>query len=523
VKIAGYFTQDSSNPKRYIRYMTMSTPMQNPLHAFCTASQKAKAWVRAGLASCMALAACTQPAPSPPTANVQQPNAPVQLWTTTADQRLVLTPSLLEFIAAEGVADIEIDTATRYQQIVGFGAAITDASAWLIQNKLDANQREALLRELFGRDGDGIGFDFARLSIGASDFSRHHYSLDDPPDGKPDPELKHFDIAPNREDVIPVTRQVLAINPQLKIMASPWSAPAWMKDSHNLVKGHLSPAHYDAFARYLLKYVQAFATEGIPVTALSVQNEPDFEPGDYPGMRMNAPERTRFIGDYLGPLLAEHAPQVQIFDWDHNWDKPEEPLAVLNDAGASRYISAVAWHCYGGDASAQSRVHDAYPERDAYMTECSGGEWEPLISGGLTLQMRSVVIGSLRHWARGVLLWNLALDENRGPHAGGCDTCRGIVTINSKTGAVSRTDDYYALAHVSRFVRRNAWRVASTETGDGVDNVAFVNADDGTRVLVAVNSNDAPRTVHVREGEHRFVADLPAKSVTTFRWLAEAR
>lgn len=475
--------------------------------------------VALGLLLCFQLAACDD-APPRADAGAGSRGARVEAWTTTSDQRLALAPSTLEFGPADGPVDIEVDAATRYQQVVGFGASITDASAWLIRHGMDAAQREALLRELFGREGDGIGFDFTRLTIGASDFSRRHYSLDDPPDGKPDPELRHFDIAPNRDDVIPVVKQALAINPQLKIMASPWSAPAWMKDSGSLIKGRLAPEHYDAFARYLLKYVEAYAAEGVPVTALTVQNEPDFEPGDYPGMRLNAPERARFIGDHLGPLLAQHAPQVQIFDWDHNWDKPEEPLGVLADPVAARYVPAVAWHCYAGDASAQSRVHDAYPDRDAYMTECSGGDWEPLASGGLTLQMRSVVIGSLRNWARGVLLWNLALDENRGPHAGGCGTCRGIVTIDSKTGAVSRTDDYYALAHVSRFVRRGAWRVASTETGDGLDNVAFVNADDATRVLVVGNSGAAPRVLGVREGGRRFVATLPAKSVATFRWAA---
>src|SRR5690606_10055084 len=162
-----------------------------------------------------------------------------------------------------------------------------------------------------------------------------------------------------------------------------------------------------------------------------------------------------------------------------NWDRPQEPLAVLADPAASKHVSAVAWHCYGGDVSAQAPVRDAFPGKDVYMTECSGGDWEPVRSGGLTLQARTLVIGTTRHWARGVRCWNRALDANGGPHAGGCDTCRGIVTVDSRTGAVTRTDDYYALAHASRFVRRDAWRIASTEIGDGIDNVAFENVDDG--------------------------------------------
>ena len=444
----------------------------------------------------------------------------VDVWTTTSDQRLALAPSTLRFGTEGGSADIKVEAATRYQQMVGFGASITDASAWLIQHRMDPKQREALLRELFGREGEGIGFDFARLTIGASDFSRSHYSLNDPLDGKPDPELRQFSIDVNQEDVIPVTRQVLEINPDLKIMASPWSAPAWMKDTGSLIEGTLLPEHQDAFARYLLAYIDAYAGQGIPIFALTVQNEPDHEPGDYPGMRLNAPERARFIAGHLGPLRDQHQPQVQSFDWDHNGDQPQEPLADLADPAAAKHVSAVAWHCYNGDVAVQTAVRNQHPDKDVYLTECSGGDWEPVRSGGLTLQARTLVIGSTRHWARGVLFWNLALDENNGPNAGGCYTCRGVVTINSATGEVTRTDDYYALAHASRFVRRDAWRIASTETGGGIDNVAFENADDRSRVLIVSNSNNAPRRIVVADDGRRFVHQMPAKSVTTFRWAA---
>ena len=179
----------------------------------------------------------------------------------------------------------------------------------------------------------------------------------------------------------------------------------------------------------LLRYVDAYAAEGIPIFALTVQNEPDYEPKDYPGMRLNAPARARLIGDHLGPMIARRGSGPLIFDWDHNWDKPEEPMGVLSDPVAGNYVDAVAWHCYGGDVAAQSPVHDAFPDKDAYMTECSGGDWEPVRSGGLPLQAKNIIIRSMRHWARGALFWNLALDENNGPYAGGCHTCRGVVTI----------------------------------------------------------------------------------------------
>ncbi|HYG06076.1 MAG TPA: glycoside hydrolase family 30 beta sandwich domain-containing protein [Stenotrophomonas sp.] len=447
-----------------------------------------------------------------------------QVWTTTADgSRRLDGGSVVAPARGEQALAIELQPGQRHQAVVGFGAAITDASAWLIQQQLDEPAREALLAELFGRGDHGLGLSFTRLTIGASDFSRHHYSLDDPPDGKPDPQLAHFDIGPNRADVIPVARAALALNPQLKIMASPWSAPAWMKSSNSLITGHLLPAYYDAFARYLLRYVDAYQAEGVPIWALSVQNEPDFEPKDYPGMRLNAAQRARLIGDHLGPMLAARGGRPLLFDWDHNWDKPQEPLAVLRDPAAGRYVDAVAWHCYEGEPSAQSPVHDAFPDKDAYMTECSGGTWEPLRSGGMPLVAKRMLVLPLRHWARGILLWNLALDENRGPHAGGCATCSGVVMIDSRDGTVTRNDEYYVLGHASRFVRPGAVRIGSTDTGAaGVDNVAFRNADDGSVVLVAVNSNAQPRAVELRlEGrEYRHV--LPGRSLTTVVWGAAA-
>jgi glucosylceramidase len=454
----------------------------------------------------------------PSTSETAAPAGAVEGWVTKSDHSWALRSVQVRTDTADTSPEIEIDADLRYQRMLGFGASITDSSAWLIQHKMTVQQRQALLEELFGRSGDGIGLEFTRLTIGASDFSRHHYSLDDPPDGKPDPQLQHFSIAPNMADVVPVVRQALAVNSQLQVMASPWSAPGWMKDSGSLIKGSLRTEYFDAFARYLLKYVDAYAAEGIPIFALTVQNEPDFEPADYPGMRLNAPARARLIGDHLGPMIAARGNGPLIFDWDHNWDKPQEPLAVLADSAASPHVAAVAWHCYGGDSAAQSTVHAAFPQKDAYMTECSDGTWEPVRSGGLPLQTRQLIVQATRDWARGVLFWNLALDERGGPHAGGCDTCIGVVTVDSKTGRVTRNNGYYALAHASRFVRRDAYRIASTETGDGLDNVAFQNADDGSVVLIVVNSNTKERTFTARQRGLRFRYSLPPKSIATFRW-----
>ena len=383
----------------------------------------------------------------------------VELWLTTADQKALLAPQPALVLADGAPQDaITIDPSRRYQGMVGFGAAISDASAYLIQTRLTSDQRDALLRDLFDRQ-TGLGLSFTRLTIGGSDFSRTHQSYDDVPAGQTDPLLRHFSIDIARKEVLPTTRAALAINPDLKIMATPWSPPGWMKTSGSMIKGTLKEEYYPAFAAYLRRTVEGFAADGVPVHYLSIQNEPDFEPENYPGMRLSPAQRATIIGGHVGPEFARAGLGTSILEWDHNWDKPEQPLAVLADPEASRYVSGVAWHCYGGDVAAQSQVRDRYPDKDVFFTECSGGEWSPGWSEGWPWMMRNLIVGSTRHWARGVLLWNLALDEKYGPHLGGCGDCRGVVTIDSRTGAVTRNPDYYALGHLSRFVPQGARRI----------------------------------------------------------------
>jgi glucosylceramidase len=442
------------------------------------------------------------------------------VWVTTGDQSKLLSHEPdVAFSAGDdtmGLPTIAVADTPTYQTIVGFGAAITDASASLI-NGLPPERREALLRELFGTDS-GIGLSFTRLTIGASDFSPRHYSYDDMPPGARDPTLAHFSIDPDRADRIPVVQRALAINPQLKIMASPWSAPGWMKTSGSLIKGSLRPDAYGSFAEYLRRYVAAYDSVGVPIYALTIQNEPHFEPADYPGMRLEPPARARFIGEYLGPLLTRQRFRTVILDWDHNWDQPESPLRVLSDSVARRYLAGVAWHCYGGEVSAQGKVHDVYPTMDTYFTECSGGEWAPKFAENLRWTVRTLIIGATRNWARGVLLWNLALDEHYGPHKGGCGNCRGVVTIHSQSGAITRNDEYYSLAHASRFVRPGARRIESTSGVAGLESVAFRNPD-RSRVLIVVNTADGDRRFAIRWSGKTLVYTLPAGAVATLRWL----
>jgi glucosylceramidase len=443
----------------------------------------------------------------------------VQLWLSTADRRLRLAQQPdIEMSAHETLpVDVIIDTHKTYQSIVGFGAALTDSSAWLLQNKMSEQQRSALLHELFGPPPN-LNLNMARLTIGASDFSLQQYTLDDLPFGQVDPTLQHFNVVANLRDVIPTVREALSVNPQLRIIASPWSAPAWMKTSENLIGGELLPQFESTFADYLVKYLDTYRGYGIPIFALTLQNEPGFVPVTYPGMDFPAATRARIIAQYLGPALASRKPRTRILGWDHNWDEPEQPLSVLADPDAARYIDGIAWHCYSGSPHAQSRVHRAFPKKDAYITECSGGDWESSKNGELLWFTRDLLLAGIRQWARGVVYWNLALDEQHGPHFGGCDACKGVVTIDSHTGEVSRNDEYYAFAHFSRFVLPGAVRVGSSETDKGIDNVAFRNAADGSIVLVMVNSHAEARRVSVKQDQASFQYTLPPQSVATFVW-----
>ena len=471
-------------------------------------------FTRLAFAACASVlaAACTTVSPSGP-ANF------ARVWVSSADGTKKLAPTEPIAAAADmagNEARIVVDPAARHQSMVGFGAGMTDASAYLFMEKLDPAQRKALFADLFGPDG--IGIDFVRVPVGASDFSPTHYSLDDMPKGAVDPGLAHFSMAGADKWQNAALVEAKKANPSLELMASPWSAPGWMKTTDSLIKGHLKPEHYQAFANYFSRYLSEMDKRGLEVDWLSIQNEPHFEPENYPGMRVDPAERAAIIGKHLGPLLAERGQETKILDWDHNWDQPESPLAVLADPVANRYVSGVAWHCYGGDVSAMDKVRTAYPDKDVFFTECSGGEWAPKWGETLGWMTDNLVIAASRYGSRGTLLWNLALDEKYGPHNGGCGDCRGVVTIDSRTGAITRNVEYYVLGHAGRFVRAGARRVDSNAV-DGIPNVAFVNPD-GSRVVLLHNATDHERVANLVEGSRSFALTLAAGDVATVVWPA---
>lgn len=472
------------------------------------------------LALAVALAACGHAPQVDPSLGVIPSGAAAQAWITTGDRSRLLSqePDLPILSAASDRAIvIDVDETVVYQEMIGFGAAITDASAYLINNKLGP-QRDAILQELFGRN-PGIGLTFMRVPMGASDFSTTHYSYDDMPAGQTDSALARFSISPDRADKLPVLKRALAINPQLALVASPWSAPGWMKTTGSLIKGSLRPAAYAAFAEYFLRFIQAYSAEGVPIFAITLQNEPAFEPADYPGMLLDPAARAALIGQYVGPLFARAGISTRILDWDHNWDLPQQPLAVLADNVARPYVSGIAWHCYAGTVAAQDTVHAAYPSKDMYFTECSGGDWASVFADNLKWNVSTLIIGATRGWAKGVALWNLALDENGGPHLGGCGNCRGVLTINSISGVVTRNVEYYALAHASRFVRPGAHRIASSTNVGGLQSVAFKNGDDGSKVLIVVNTAAADVSFAIRIGGKAILYGIPSGAVVTFHWM----
>ncbi len=406
---------------------------------------------------------------------------------------------------------ISIDTSRRLQEVSGFGAALTGSSAWLI-HQLEPARRKALLRELFD-PARGIGISYLRITMGASDFSLRDYTYDDLPAGSQDPQLKRFSLGDDRQDVIPVLKEILEVAPGLRIMATPWSAPAWMKTNGRLAGGKLDPQWYEAYAHYFVKYLRALAAEGIHVDAVTVQNEPLHEAA-YPSMRMEAAEQAVFIRDHLGPLFRREKIHTKIIAYDHNWDEPQYPLTILNDPQAAGYVAGSAFHAYAGDVSAMSRVHDAYPAKELHFTEISGGEWARNFSDNLQWNISNIFIGTMNNWSKSALLWNLALDAAHGPQNRGCSNCRGVLTLRGDS--TLRNVEYYVIAHFSKFVRPGAYRIQSRNDAP-LESVAFLNRDGG-KVLVALNKADTAVSFTVQAGKAVFQYRLEEHAVVTLAW-----
>ncbi|HEY5979829.1 MAG TPA: discoidin domain-containing protein [Microlunatus sp.] len=447
----------------------------------------------------------------------------VDSWVTdlNTDQRLARQPTLRW---RSGVGDqdpVLVDPTRRYQTMAGFGASMTDSSAYVL-SKLPVRTRTSIMNDLFAT-GDGIGLSLLRQPMGASDFTvGKPYSYDDQPAGQTDPDLSEFSIAHDRAHILPRLREAYALNPELGFMASPWSAPGWMKDSDALITGSLKPQYHQAYADYFVRFVRAYETAGIPTDYVSLQNEPLYEPEDYPGMWVLPDQAAAFLGGSLGPALHRAGlADTTILGYDHNWDITDYPEVIYRDPRSARYVPGTAWHCYAGDVSAQSVSHNNYPQAQAYLTECSGGAWQGSTEEAFGLTM-DTLIGGPRHWGQSVILWNLALDQRNGPYIGGCRTCRGVVTANDD-GTVTKNLEYWALGHASRFVAPGAVRIGSSQpVGSPVRNVAYRNRD-GTLVLIAHNQGHRSRTFDIAVGNRHVTATLTPGAAATYRFTAPDR
>ena len=411
---------------------------------------------------------------------------------------------------------IFVDDAKRYQTMAGFGASLTDSSAWLLRNKLSDSQFHITMEMLFDRK-KGIGLNLLRQPMGSSDFALEDYTYDDMPPGQSDSDLQHFSIEKDERYIIPVLRAALAINPQIKIFATPWSPPAWMKSNDSLVQGMLRPDNYGTMAGYFVKFVKVYEHAGIPIFGLTIQNEPLNVEANYPSLLMSSSEQAAFLGSTLGPAFRSAGLHTKIFIFDHNWDLTHYPIEVLSDPKAAAYISGIAIHCYGGNAAAQSELHKRFPSLPIWLTECSGGDWQ---RGNLLVEQVRLIIDSTRNWSQSVILWNLALDQNHEPHLGGCKNCRAVITVNTAGGAGEAvpTVDFTALAHVSKFVRPGAHRIESNTFGPGsLEDAAFRNPD-GSVVLLVLNSGSKHVTFNVGWEQKYAVYTLPGNSAATFTW-----
>ncbi|MGA5041289.1 lectin [Streptomyces capoamus] len=451
----------------------------------------------------------------------------VTAWLTTTDDsagRHVVrglqpqTPFAFQSGTGGSGENITVDENTRYQTFTGGGASFTDTAAWLMNGSgaLSPATRDATMRKLFSPT-DGIGLSFLRNPMGASDLARYGYTYDDVPAGQSDPSLTKFSIGHDLADVVPLTRQALQLNPALTVMASPWTAPAWMKDSGSLNGGWLKAEDYGAYAAYFVKYLQAYRDQGVNVSYVTVQNEPTCCSG-YPSMSWNASGLAYFTKNELLPRLQAAGLATKVLAHDWNWDVYDSYAAPTVDDPAVRShpnFGGIAWHGYGGDVTKQTSVHDRYPALDAFGTEHSGGTW-------IADQQRedmSNIIDYTRNWAKSVTKWSLAVDQNMGPHNGGCGTCTGLITVHNGDGAsgtVDYTVEYYDMGHLTKFVRPGAQRIASTASA-AVPNVAWRNPD-GSKALIAYNGSASARTLTVNWGGRHATYSLPGRTSATFTW-----
>jgi len=457
------------------------------------------------------------------TATAQQNAAlEIQSWITEPDRSQLFQQQsekipFADRPAGRGGATIVIDESLQMQDVDGFGYALTGGSAELMM-LMTQPARTALLKDLFATDGNNIGVSYVRLTIGASDLNSYVFSYNDLKPGETDLSLSKFDLVQDKKDVVPVMKEILAINPNIKILASPWSAPVWMKTNDKVKSGSLNPEYYDVYARYFIKYIEAMKSHGIIIDAITIQNEP-LNANNTPSMRMTAQEQATFIKEHLGPQLEKAGLKTKIVLFDHNLDRPDYALTVLTDPEATKYVDGSGFHHYGGDMSAMTVMHTAFPDKHLYFTEQMIVERPGSPRIDIAAQVKRMIVDVTRNWSRNVILWNFAADPLNDPHTddGGCSMCQGAVTIENDK--VTKNLAYYVIAHASKFIRPGSVRIGSTNTGDlSVATTTDEERREVLRVATFNNQNILPNVAfRTPEGKHVLVVANTTWNTTSFR------
>ena len=438
--------------------------------------------------------------------------ASASVWLTKADESVKLQKQSDIFFnnSANNYQTIDVDASQKFQTIDGFGYTLTGGSVEVI-NQLSAVKKEELLQDLFSNKDNSIGVSYIRLSIGASDLNSTVFSYDDMPAGQTDLSLANFSLSKDQA-LIDMLKKILTINPNIKIMAAPWSPPVWMKDNGSSKGGSLKPEYYAVYAQYFVKYIQAMKAQGITVDAITPQNEP-LHPGNNPSLLMTAAQQGTFIKNNLGPAFQAVNIATKIVLYDHNCDRPDYPLEILADADAAKYVDGSAFHLYAGSIAVLNNVHLAQPTKNLYFTEQWTGS-KSSFSDDLIWHSKNVIIGSMRNWSKIALEWNLANDPQFNPHTeGGCTECKGAVTINSSE-SLTKNVAYYIIAHASKFVPQNSQRIASTQPGN-LSSVAFTKPD-GKTALIVLNEGSATENFNIKMNGKSAATSLPARAVATF-------
>ena len=457
------------------------------------------------------------------------PAGDVTLFTTTGNRAYDFQRGAVDFSETSNMSPttITVDPSVKYQEMDGFGAAITGSTCYNLMKMTDEDRAE-FLKETFSNE-EGMGYSYVRIAIGCSDFSLSEYTLCDTPG------IENFSLQSEELDyVIPVLKEIMEINPDLKILGSPWTPPRWMKVNNltdlqpfnSWTSGHLNPAYYADYATYFVKWIQALAGFGIHIDAVTPQNEP-LNRGNSASLFMGWEEQKEFV-KVLGPALEEAGLGTKLYVFDHNYnydnmsDQEDYPVKIYEDDEASQYITGAAYHNYGGHFSELEDIHQKAPEKELIFTETSIGTWNDgqNLAKRLMDDMEHVVFGSVNNWSRAVIVWNLMLDSNRGPNRpGGCETCYGAVDISvDNYKSITRNSHYYIIGHLSTVVKPGARRIGTNGfTEEGIIYSAFENRD-GSYALVLMNDGVDNKMITISDGVNHFSYNVPSNAVVSYRW-----